>query len=109
MIRRPPRSTLSSSSAASDVYKRQPVTPFDPKTRARRRSHLLPHRSSGSPEHKTHRPSNEEGDRDDPRNVKGESLPGRDQCEQYQNQNWSHTATLPPLWELRTRPEMAGP
>src|SRR5664280_3909863 len=26
MIRRPPRSTLSSSSAASDVYKRQPVT-----------------------------------------------------------------------------------
>ena len=25
MIRRPPRSTLSSSSAASDVYKRQPV------------------------------------------------------------------------------------
>eukprot|EP00658_Telonema_sp_P-2_P071829 TRINITY_DN61036_c0_g1_i2.p1 TRINITY_DN61036_c0_g1~~TRINITY_DN61036_c0_g1_i2.p1 ORF type:complete len:112 (-),score=16.19 TRINITY_DN61036_c0_g1_i2:173-508(-) len=27
MIRRPPRSTLSSSSAASDVYKRQPVSP----------------------------------------------------------------------------------
>src|SRR5674536_166317 len=26
MIRRPPRSTLSSSSAASDVYKRQPTT-----------------------------------------------------------------------------------
>eukprot|EP00658_Telonema_sp_P-2_P033207 TRINITY_DN24421_c0_g1_i2.p1 TRINITY_DN24421_c0_g1~~TRINITY_DN24421_c0_g1_i2.p1 ORF type:complete len:106 (+),score=30.35 TRINITY_DN24421_c0_g1_i2:102-419(+) len=26
MIRRPPRSTLSSSSAASDVYKRQPIT-----------------------------------------------------------------------------------
>src|SRR5674536_328417 len=29
MIRRPPRSTLSSSSAASDVYKRQPMEPFD--------------------------------------------------------------------------------
>eukprot|EP00828_Plagiopyla_frontata_P041888 TRINITY_DN6110_c0_g2_i2.p1 TRINITY_DN6110_c0_g2~~TRINITY_DN6110_c0_g2_i2.p1 ORF type:complete len:120 (+),score=7.99 TRINITY_DN6110_c0_g2_i2:98-457(+) len=27
MIRRPPRSTLSSSSAASDVYKRQPTLP----------------------------------------------------------------------------------
>src|SRR5664280_3301442 len=29
MIRRPPRSTLSSSSAASDVYKRQPADSFD--------------------------------------------------------------------------------
>src|SRR5664280_3740349 len=29
MIRRPPRSTLSSSSAASDVYKRQPFTFFN--------------------------------------------------------------------------------
>src|SRR5665648_611892 len=29
MIRRPPRSTLSSSSAASDVYKRQPNFAFD--------------------------------------------------------------------------------
>src|SRR5664280_103403 len=29
MIRRPPRSTLSSSSAASDVYKRQPLRPGD--------------------------------------------------------------------------------
>src|SRR5674536_401397 len=28
MIRRPPRSTLSSSSAASDVYKRQPCFPL---------------------------------------------------------------------------------
>eukprot|EP00658_Telonema_sp_P-2_P031579 TRINITY_DN235_c0_g2_i3.p1 TRINITY_DN235_c0_g2~~TRINITY_DN235_c0_g2_i3.p1 ORF type:complete len:147 (+),score=25.31 TRINITY_DN235_c0_g2_i3:115-555(+) len=28
MIRRPPRSTLSSSSAASDVYKRQPLYPL---------------------------------------------------------------------------------
>eukprot|EP00658_Telonema_sp_P-2_P071626 TRINITY_DN60867_c0_g1_i1.p1 TRINITY_DN60867_c0_g1~~TRINITY_DN60867_c0_g1_i1.p1 ORF type:complete len:175 (+),score=17.95 TRINITY_DN60867_c0_g1_i1:98-622(+) len=28
MIRRPPRSTLSSSSAASDVYKRQPILPW---------------------------------------------------------------------------------
>src|SRR5674536_248416 len=28
MIRRPPRSTLSSSSAASDVYKRQPVISY---------------------------------------------------------------------------------
>src|SRR5674536_194081 len=30
MIRRPPRSTLSSSSAASDVYKRQAARPADP-------------------------------------------------------------------------------
>src|SRR5664279_5269925 len=30
MIRRPPRSTLSSSSAASDVYKRQVVDGIDP-------------------------------------------------------------------------------
>src|SRR5674536_343102 len=30
MIRRPPRSTLSSLSAASDVYKRQVGDPFDP-------------------------------------------------------------------------------
>src|SRR5664280_3797520 len=30
MIRRPPRSTLSSSSAASDVYKRQGEVPFGP-------------------------------------------------------------------------------
>eukprot|EP00658_Telonema_sp_P-2_P079544 TRINITY_DN7712_c0_g1_i3.p1 TRINITY_DN7712_c0_g1~~TRINITY_DN7712_c0_g1_i3.p1 ORF type:complete len:107 (+),score=7.57 TRINITY_DN7712_c0_g1_i3:131-451(+) len=29
MIRRPPRSTLSSSSAASDVYKRQLIYPMD--------------------------------------------------------------------------------
>ena len=34
MIRRPPRSTLSSSSAASDVYKRQDVMLFDEPTSA---------------------------------------------------------------------------
>src|SRR5665648_1278381 len=33
MIRRPPRSTLSSSSAASDVYKRQERMKSDPKIR----------------------------------------------------------------------------
>src|SRR5674536_381160 len=41
MIRRPPRSTLSSSSAASDVYKRQPPTrtvPGSGRMRRRRRS-----------------------------------------------------------------------
>src|SRR5664280_3831752 len=33
MIRRPPRSTLSSSSAASDVYKRQDLRPAGPRPR----------------------------------------------------------------------------
>ena len=39
MIRRPPRSTLSSSSAASDVYKRQPLNGG---SHARKTSHLPP-------------------------------------------------------------------
>src|SRR5664280_3253168 len=37
MIRRPPRSTLSSSSAASDVYKRQEQLKHDPLTTVLRR------------------------------------------------------------------------
>eukprot|EP00658_Telonema_sp_P-2_P001936 TRINITY_DN1071_c0_g1_i2.p1 TRINITY_DN1071_c0_g1~~TRINITY_DN1071_c0_g1_i2.p1 ORF type:complete len:139 (-),score=11.94 TRINITY_DN1071_c0_g1_i2:75-491(-) len=45
MIRRPPRSTLSSSSAASDVYKRQAIQPVDthelvPVGRGGRETHL---------------------------------------------------------------------
>src|SRR5664280_682526 len=47
MIRRPPRSTLSSSSAASDVYKRQPTSHTDNGRKANGSSesprHLLPH------------------------------------------------------------------
>src|SRR5665648_826354 len=43
MIRRPPRSTLSSSSAASDVYKRQP--PF-----ASREEHCVTPSQPGQPE-----------------------------------------------------------
>src|SRR5664280_3694841 len=38
MIRRPPRSTLSSSSAASDVYKRQLLSPRRPISRPHRRA-----------------------------------------------------------------------
>src|SRR5664279_3891503 len=42
MIRRPPRSTLSSSSAASDVYKRQLYGGFDPTADSLHVGNLVP-------------------------------------------------------------------
>src|SRR5674536_263348 len=51
MIRRPPRSTLSSSSAASDVYKRQVLAPLEEDDLRGFVQPAGPRRRAGSPRH----------------------------------------------------------